>query len=402
MRPPVPAPPPGRRRPVLFAAIAVALATSLAMLREDVGVQGPPAHRSSAPESTAPGPGSPAAACRCPEQTLAAYYDEATEVLLARLDSVGQAVDGRRLHLVVVTPPWKVSQENPHRTVTVGGRVSYRTARSTATCGVQPVLGAVYAVFARPDPTVGGALRVDSCTGTRIHRPVGSDTEPSGFRDTPGRFVTARLDALSGLEVLRAASARAPDPADPTNTSLVGLLDLEPLAHGGVVRVLESPADDAPVLATVSRWEEVDSREVGYEVAAAVVVAHRDGWYRIRLAGGALGWTSSEEAGTWFPYSELPLRRLAYLTDAWSGHVWPGPGAGNPVRSFGAMVSGGGEHPVRVHGSTLVGGVPWFRVEILSETPCGDPGEAVGELSGWVPAYGALGTPTVWYWARGC
>jgi len=33
-----------------------------------------------------------------------------------------------------------------------------------------------------------------------------------GFEDVPGRFVASRLDALSGLEVLRQVTAGAPEP----------------------------------------------------------------------------------------------------------------------------------------------------------------------------------------------
>jgi len=353
-----------------------------------------------------PGPGAratdphPGAMCRCPQRELSDYYGEAAEVVMARLTGADELSENdRRLHMEVLAPAWKTAPTESDRALGPGDTVTYRTARSTATCGVQPVDEAVYVVFAHPDAE--GDLRVDTCSGTRIHARAGTEVEDGGFVDVPRRFVVSRLDALSGLDALRGVAAAAPDPTDPDNASLLGLLDLAPLAHGGLVRVREAPREDAAVLATIDRYEGVVSREVGYEVGAAVVLARQDGWSRVHLADGTPGWIAAEEAGTWFPYAELPVRRLAYLTGSWSGHVWPDPGAGNPARSARAG-DPRGEVPVTVEESRMVGGLPWFRVAILSTTPCGGPEEAVPELSGWVPAYGADGEPTVWYWSRGC
>lgn len=359
-------------------------AAGLALILAIAAATGPP-------EGLGAGPTVPP--CRCAQQTLADYFSAADEVVLARL------VDWEEGEMVAERP-WKVAPARSE-SVEVGDTVRYLTARSTAGCGIQPVRGAVYAIFAAGDPTTGES-RVDTCSGTRVF--VESEgAPPRGFTDVPGPFVSRQLDALSGLAFLRAAAAAAPDVGDRDNETLVGLLDLKALAHGGSVPVRASPDSAAPIVTTVRSYDEVASREVSYEVPGAVVVARAGRWSRIRLGDG-FGWVAPEDAGTWFPYPELPVRRLNYLTGAWSGHIWPDPGAGLPHRSSrvpAGMPDRDMETPVEVHESTMVGGMPWFRVAILSASPC-DGGEVRVERSGWVPGYGAGGEPLVWYYSRGC
>ena len=152
-------------------------------------------------------------------------------------------------------------------------------------------------------------------------------------------------------------------------------------------------------------WDGILSREVGYEQPAAVVFSRVDGWYRIRLPDARpdarYGWIGPEDAGTWFPYAELPVNSLAYLTEAWSGHVWPEPGAGIPARSPRRATQERHEYAVEVHESAVVGGTIWFRITLLSGSPC-EGGDVGPELSGWVPGYGPGGEPAAWYYSRGC
>jgi hypothetical protein len=305
----------------------------------------------------------------------------------------------RHLHMQVVERPWKISGRRAG-TVGAGDSLRYVTAISTATCGIQPEIGAIYVTFALPDASDPTLLRVDMCSGTRIHR-AESGGDPIGFVDVPGRFVASQLDALSGLDALRDVAASAPDGADPANTTLVGLLDLDALAHGGIVRVYERPDTSGAIHSLVRSYEELESREVGYEVGAAVVFARVGRWSRVRLGDGTFGWIAQEHAGTFFPYEDLPVRRLTYLTGAWSGHAWPEPGAGIPVRSTRFSDDPGAEYAVDVHESRVVGGMLWFRVDVLTASPC-DGGDARVAFSGWVPGYGARGEPTVWYYSRGC
>jgi len=305
--------------------------------------------------------------------------------------------------VVLEAPPWKTDRTAASMGTT-GDTVEYRTPISTATCGVPPEPGAVYVFFGRRSQ-VDSKLDIDTCSGTRVHRSADGRGESVGFRDVPGRFVVSRLNALGGLREL-AALPPLPEPTDTAHAVLRGLLDLAPLAHGGVVRVFERPAPAAPVLTTIDEYAAVVSREVGYEVAAAAVFGRIDGWSRVRLADGRVGWIADGEAGTWFPYEDLAVRRLAYLTPASSGWIWPGPGAGIPTRVERAE-GHAAEQPVEVLEARVVGGVPWFRVSVLADSPCEAAGGARPVAGGWVPGYGlAIGAselqPTVWYWSRGC
>ena len=344
--------------------------------------------------------------CRCAPLDLAAYWAMADEVAIARLATFDETEGGRVrvFRMVLETPPWKTGRPSGAGAVAAGDTVEYRTAVSTATCGVQPELGAVYAVFGRHSGD-DSTLVLDTCSGTRVHRGADGLVEEGAFQDVPGRFLVRRFDALGGLEALQGVPPM-PDPTDPAADVLRGLLDLEPLAHGGVVRVFERPDRSSAILATLDDLDQVVKREVGYEVTAAVVFGRLEGWSRIRLTDGRSGWIAPDEAGTWFPYANLPIRRLAYLTPIWSGYVWPGPGAGIPAR-VGWVGEGEEEQPVEVLESRVIGGHVWFRISIPGGSPCDGAGEAPPVAGGWVPGYGtgpdgASIQPAIWYWSRGC
>jgi hypothetical protein len=338
--------------------------------------------------------------------SLSEYYQAADEVLFARLDRVAASGTSRLLRMTVVETPWKTASGRAEA-LRVEGPVEYLTTPEADDCEIPLELGAVYVMFAAaggPEPAASGApgpsLWVSRCSGTRVYVSA-SGANPQGFSDVPGAFVAAQLDALSGMDALSEFTAAHPDASDPENETLVGMLDLDALAHGGTVPVRERRAPDAPVLAVVASYREVESREVSYEVGAATAFARVDRWTRIRLTDGRFGWVAPDDAGTWFPYGELVTNRLNYLTGAWSGHVWPAPGAGIPARSSLPWKRERQEHPAAVLEAALVGGTLWFRVEILSESPCMDPNASV-TLSGWIPAFGVEGEPTAWYYSRGC
>ena len=268
--------------------------------------------------------------------------------------------------------------------------VTIVTAASTATCGVQPDVGAIYVLFAYADAEDPKQLRVDTCSGTRVHISAALE-EPVGFVDVPARFVAGQLNALMGMDVLRNVSANAPQGDSPSNDALLGLLDLKALAHGGSARLYKAPSRTSAVIADVDRWDLLEHREVGYEVNAAVVYQATPGWYRLRLADGAYGWTEAQHAGTWFDYADLPVGRLAYLTESWPGLLWPNAGAGLPTRYSVHGDSRKREYAVNVLESTTVGGMPFFRVELLESSPCEIPRNRPIRGVGWVPAYDTEG-----------
>lgn len=379
----------GRGRPAALTLLGLAFAGGATALISGI------VPRASA-EPPAP---TPVSVCRCPQEALATYYDRADEVLLARL---ARALDGdgdRVLEMVVAEIPWRISATRP-ATLLTGDSITYRTGVTTAECGVPVEIGAVYVVFAHAPAEPGTPLGVDTCSGTRIYI-TSAGGDPQGFDDVPGPRVIAQLDALSGLDDLKDVAANYPAGDDPDNETLIGLLDLPALGAGGTIPIREWPDAAAPETGQVDSYDGVESREAGYEEPAAVVFARVDGWYRVRLSDGRYGWIGSNDAGTWSPFAELPVNRLAYLTEAWSGHVWPEPGAGIPARSGRRATQERREYAVEVHESQRVGGTIWFRVDVLSGSPC-EGGEARPELSGWVPGYGANGQPAAWYYSRGC
>jgi hypothetical protein len=354
-------------------------------------------------------------ACRCEQRPLADYFSTADEVFIGRLERarVDPNKDRQIFTFEPLAPAYKPA--SPQNTVP---ELPYASSLSTASCAVPAEIGAVYVVFAEHDPQEGVAW-LTTCNGTRIQLGAGEDLQgdwvPQGFVDVPARFVPSQLNALAGLEVLREIAAREPDPADEENETLVGLLDLPPFSHGGLVFLRTRPEPEAELVASPDSMEALVHRESGYEVDAAVVYAVADGWYKLRLAeattrgeeGGAAScgefvWLSPDGAGTYWPLDELPIRRLAYLNQHWSGFVWPEAGAGLPVRSarYDPMAERA-EIPVQVLESIRLAGSLWFRVEVLDSNGCegGDPRVL---LTGWIPAYGTSGEPVVWFYSRGC
>jgi hypothetical protein len=333
-------------------------------------------------------------ACRCAQQPLGTYYERAHAVLIARLAASTQEDDRRILDFELLGTPHK-GEADKRRTDTL----RLGTARSSATCGIQPVADAVYVLFTNRIEDSEPGQWVDTCSGTRVLlSPDGS--QPQGFVDVPPRFVLQQLNGLAGMDVLRDVAANAPSPEDHDNVQLVGLLDLKAFAHGGFMDVHEGPDATTQKIARIDTYEQVRTKEVGYEQPAAIVYARLPQWYRIRLGSDSFGWVAAAESGTYFAYAELPVRRLAYLNEHWSGFLWPDAGAGLPMRHERARDDARHEYPVNVLESKIVGGMPWFRVELLSEICTGLEEKVL--LSGWVPGYGRSGKPGVWFFSRGC
>lgn len=335
-------------------------------------------------------------ACRCEQLPLARYFQQAEFVAMAKLTAATDEPGRRSFEFELMAAPYKGGSDTQKK----GSVVRLATALSTAACGIQPDLNAIYVLFGKAVDSGSDALWVNSCDGTRVHISTQLD-EPVGFVDVPARFVAGQLNAHFGLEVLRDVSANAPRPNDPHNDKLIGLLDLNALAHGGHVTVFSEPSPSASVIKEVRSYDDVVSRDYAYEQPGAVIYATLPDWYRVRVTDGPFGWLSAEGAGTWFPYEDLPIRRLAYLGDEWSGLIWPGPGAGIPVRKELPATDRPREIPVNVLESAEIGGMPWFRIEVLASDPCSGDDPKPGH-AGWLPGYGRNGQPTVWFYSRGC
>jgi hypothetical protein len=340
-----------------------------------------------------------ALACRCAPQSLAAYFEQADEVVVARLQA---AADGNEPGTRVLSfQPIGARYKPASPLAGAPSQLAYQTADSSATCGLSADPGGVYILFARRIP--GQSLgRVDSCSGSRLL--LGSDGAPgTDFIDTPLRFAPRQLNGLSGLFVLARVAENQPDAGNPDNAVLIGLLDIKTLAHGGPVVLRGSPSANAEALAEITALDALETREAGYEQPAAVVYARVHGWLRVRLAGGgAYGWIAPSDAGTFFSYQQLPVRRLAYLTNDWSGFLWPDAGAGLPIRYLADEEAvSRGQHPVEIQDSARIGGSLWFKVRLLDNDGCdGQPAKQRG--GGWAPGYGMSGQANVWFHSRGC
>lgn len=340
--------------------------------------------------------------CRCAQRNLGEYFDDASEVVvgtMVRADPVSlESGEFLALEVRLSAPPYKSSREGALR---AGEVVTYRTPVSSASCGVPAVENGTYVLFATPLSAPGDAdpvWHVDTCAGSRVLLAPGM-TEPGSFQDVPARFVPRQLNALGGLEVLASVAEHAPQPSSPANERLIGLLDVSGFSHAGFARLHAAPDADSPLLLETSSYDGLEMREVGYEMPSAVVYAEVDGWYKLRSIDGEFGWLSPDLAGTFFPYPELPIRRLAYIRAPWHGFVWPSAGAGLPHRApDDATVR---EVPVEVHEMAMVGGFPWFRITVLEKSPC-EGGDGSVAVAGWVPAYGPPGDPSVWFYSRGC
>lgn len=333
-------------------------------------------------------------ACRCMQRNLAEYFADAEDVVMARLIGSSERDDRRLFEFELLAPPYKGAR------AATGSTVTYATALSTATCGLPPDIDAVYVAFAHNVADDDGMPWIDSCGGTRVHLSQQLE-EPQGFEDVPARFVASQLNALAGLEVLGKVAANAPDPGNPLNEQLIGLLDLAALAHGGTVEVVAAPDLSLVPVARIVDYADVEAREYAYEQPGAVVYARTPGWFRLRLADGRFVWAADDNIGTFFDYAELPIGRLAYLNANWGGFAWPDIGAGLPLRDLRVPAQGRAEFHAEVLESASLGGLPWFRVRVMDGEFCTST-EPREKFSGWVPAYGPNGGETVWFYSRGC
>jgi hypothetical protein len=140
------------------------------------------------------------------------------------------------------------------------------------------------------------------------------------------------------------------------------------------------------------------TREYAYEEPGALVVDRRGSWFKVRLAEGA-AWVQASARDKFYPLEDLLENGLTYLTGDWDGQLRSRPGAhGRPART----APRAGELSVKVLESLRVKGELWFNVQVMSHSACDAGGEPNVVDSGWVPAYGPSGEPSIWFYSRGC
>ncbi len=74
-----------------------------------------------------------------------------------------------------------------------------------------------------------------------------------------------------------------------------------------------------------SAKEELPTREYAYEAPAAIALDERNGWFKIRLSGGA-AWVAPAKSHQFLPLSELFDQALTAITDQFSGQLRREPG----------------------------------------------------------------------------
>lgn len=190
--------------------------------------------------------------------------------------------------------------------------------------------------------------------------------------------------------------------------------DRDARPHEVAVNLYQDPVASSPIAMTIRDPERIDTREHGYEEVSGVVYERRGRWYLLR-SGTRFAWLPPADAGAFRPYPELLKERLTYLTRDWDRALHVAPGGhvsakvptvpsdqplGEPYQDFGD--TGADPSDVTVLDQRQDAGEWWLRVR-LEPSVCRtapEPPRVIGE--GWVPAYGASGRPTVWFFSRGC
>lgn len=137
--------------------------------------------------------------------------------------------------------------------------------------------------------------------------------------------------------------------------------------------------------------------EYDYEMPGAIVVEHRDGWFKIRL-GDRTAWLKPSLASHFMPLSDLyeEFVGVTAVRQSFTGRLTSNPGStSGPI-----MPAVKPQQPVRV----LQIRDQFVQVEVLSNSACSaaDDGPPEVVATGWLPLHDQKGEPTVWFSSRGC
>lgn len=151
-----------------------------------------------------------------------------------------------------------------------------------------------------------------------------------------------------------------------------------------------------------NRREALPTREYDYEMPAAIVVEHRDGWFKIRLQGDRHAWLKASVSDRFMPLSDLfeEFAGVTSVNEGFSGRLLSAPG----VTSGPIMPRVTSSQPVRVVELRERLGQTWVQVEVLSNSACtaGSQGPPEVVATGWLPMHNDAGEPTIWFSSRGC
>ena len=142
---------------------------------------------------------------------------------------------------------------------------------------------------------------------------------------------------------------------------------------------------------------ELPTREFDYEMPGAIVVEHRDGWFKVKLHERS-AWLKASPVDHFMPIADLYEEfvgvtainrsftgRLSSTPSTTTGPIMPRVVPSQPVRV------------VEIRGE-------WVRVEVLSNSACTAANDGPPEVvaTGWLPLHDRDGDPTVWFSSRGC
>jgi hypothetical protein len=225
------------------------------------------------------------------------------------------------------------------------------------------------------------------------------------------RSVKSRLGLLGAVVFATAATQASPDhrvagivelPALFGTTDPNGPPGQRPPERAESVPVHAAPDSASEVLARIARADDIESREFTYEALGALSYGDRRSWHLVRArtdTGWALGWLSPRYAGPFHPLDSLLLDGLTYLTEAWDGRLFPSAGAETESARLAPAPT---NRDIVVQQARRIQDALWLEVEVLAPGRCEGPGAPAVVARGWIRAHGRDGSPTAWFYSRGC
>jgi hypothetical protein len=142
---------------------------------------------------------------------------------------------------------------------------------------------------------------------------------------------------------------------------------------------------------------ELPTREYDYEMPGAIVVEHRDGWFKVKLHERS-AWLKASPLDHFMPIAELyeEFVGVTAINPSFTGRLSSAPStATGPIMP--RVVPSQPVRVVEIRGE-------WVRVEVLSNSACTAANDGPPEVvaTGWLPLHDREGDPTVWFSSRGC
>ena len=146
-----------------------------------------------------------------------------------------------------------------------------------------------------------------------------------------------------------------------------------------------------------SQHHDLPTREYDYEMPGAIVVEHRDGWFKVGSTSDRRG-SRRRAVDRFMPIADLyeEFVGVTAINQSFTGRLSSTPGATTGPIMPRVVPS----QPVRV----LEIRGEWVRVEVLSNSACTAANDGPPEVvaTGWLPLHDREGEPTVWFSSRGC